>query len=274
MLKKFFKNKLSLVGLIFIGAFMFIALFAPWLSPHHPHQIDLAGRLTKPCWEYPLGKDSLGRDMLSRIIYGSRISLLVGVLTVGLSSLIGFFLGALAGYYGGWVDEVLMRIVDVLLAFPGILLAIALMAVLGPSLQNVIMALCLIGWVSYARLVRSQILSLRETEYIMAAHALGYSSMRIIFGHLLPNILGPLIVQATFGLAGNIIAEAGLSFLGLGVQPPTPSWGAMLNEGRAVLLQAPHLTTFPGLAILLVVLSFHFLGDGLRDAVDPKLKVW
>lgn len=274
MLKKLLKNKLTIMGLIIIGTLLGTALLAPVIAPYPPTRINLAHRLTKPNRQHILGRDSLGRDILSRIIYGSRISIYVGFVTIGVSALLGFFFGAIAGFYGGWVDELIMRIVDVLLAFPGILLAIALMAILGPSLNNVILTLCLIGWVGYARLVRGQILFLRETEFILAAKALGVGSFRIIFCHLLPNILGPLIVQATFGVAGSIVAEAGLSFLGLGVQPPTPSWGAMLNEGRSVLLKAPHLTTFPGLAIMLVVLGFNFVGDGLRDAVDPKLKIF
>ncbi|MEW6380488.1 MAG: ABC transporter permease [bacterium] len=274
MLKRLFKNKLAILGLIIIGAIILMALCAPVLAPHSPSRIDLAYRLAKPSPTHPLGRDSLGRDILSRIIYGSRISVWVGFSTVTLAALLGFTFGSLAGYYGGWVDGLIMRIVDILMAFPGILLAIALMAVLGPSLNNVILTLCLIGWVSYARMVRGQILSLRETEFVLAAKALGLGPVRIIFGHILPNVLGPLTVQATFGMAGNIVAEAGLSFLGLGVQPPTPSWGAMLNEGRSVLLSNPHLTAFPGLAIMIMVLGFNFIGDGLRDAVDPKLKIY
>lgn len=256
------------------GMIIIMALFAPILAPYSPNQIDLAHRLTKPSSTHFLGQDSLGRDIFSRIIYGSRISVWVGFSTVILATLFGFIFGALAGYYGGWVDGLIMRLVDILMAFPGILLAIALMSVLGPSLNNVILTLCLIGWVGYARLVRGQILFLRETEFITAGEALGLGPVRIIFGHILPNILGPLMVQATFGMAGNIVAEAGLSFLGLGVQPPTPSWGAMLNEGRAVLLSNSNLTTFPGLAIMIMVLGFNFIGDGLRDAVDPKLKIY
>jgi peptide/nickel transport system permease protein len=274
LLKKLLKNKLSVLGLVISGIIIIMALFAPVFAPYSPNQIDLAHRLSKPSANHFLGQDSLGRDIFSRIIYGSRISVWVGFSTVILATLFGFTFGALAGYYGGWIDGLIMRLVDVLMAFPGILLAIALMAVLGPSLNNVILTLCLIGWVGYARLVRGQILFLRETEFVTAAKALGLGPVRIIFGHILPNVLGPLMVQATFGMAGNIVAEAGLSFLGLGVQPPTPSWGAMLNEGRAVLLSNSNLTTFPGLAIMIMVLGFNFIGDGLRDAVDPKLKIY
>jgi peptide/nickel transport system permease protein len=189
---------------------------------------------------------------------------------VSISLLIGLTIGSISGYYGGFVDELFMRVVDILMAFPGILLAIAMVAVLGPSLNHVILALCLIGWVGYARLVRGQVLYVRELEYVTAAHALGASPARIITCHLIPNLIAPVIVEATFGMAGAILAEASLSFLGLGVQPPTPSWGAMLNEGREFLLFAPHATTFPGLAIMLVVLGFNFLGDGLRDYLDVK----
>ncbi len=197
---------------------------------------------------------------------------MVGLITVGVSSIVGILLGALAGYFGGWTDEVIMRLTDILLAFPGLLLAIALMAVRGPGIPNVIIALSILGWVGYARLVRGQILALKQVEFVTAARALGAPSRRIIGRHLLPNILSPLLVEATFGMAAAILAEAGLSFLGLGTQPPNPSWGAMLNEGRRFLLEAPHLSLFPGLAIMVVVLAFNFLGDGLRDALDPTLR--
>jgi peptide/nickel transport system permease protein len=197
---------------------------------------------------------------------------MVGLITVGVSSIVGILLGALAGYFGGWTDEIIMRLTDILLAFPGLLLAIALMAVRGPGIPNVIIALSILGWVGYARLVRGQILALKQVEFVTAARALGAPSRRIIGRHLLPNILSPLLVEATFGMAAAILAEAGLSFLGLGTQPPNPSWGAMLNEGRRFLLEAPHLSLFPGLAIMVVVLAFNFLGDGLRDTLDPTLR--
>ncbi|MBI2180267.1 MAG: ABC transporter permease, partial [Deltaproteobacteria bacterium] len=214
------------------------------------------------------GTDKLGRDILSRTIYGSRVSLLVGVATVALSLSIGFALGALAGYFGGWLDQLLMRLVDVLLAFPGILLAIAFTAVLGPGLDHVILALCLIGWTGYARLVRGEILALREREFVHAARALGCAPGRVILCHLLPNLLPPLVIQATFGLAAAIVAEGSLSFLGLGVEPPTPSWGSMLNEGRQFLLVAPHLTTYPGLAIMITVVALNLIGDALQDRLN------
>ena len=261
-----------LAGLIIIAALVLAAVLAPALAPQHPFQQDLAGGLGRPGLTHLLGQDHLGRDILSRLIHGSRISLMVGLITVGVSSIVGILLGALAGYFGGWTDEVIMRLTDILLAFPGLLLAIALMAVRGPGIPNVIIALSILGWVGYARLVRGQILALKQVEFVTAARALGAPSRRIIGRHLLPNILSPLLVEATFGMAAAILAEAGLSFLGLGTQPPNPSWGAMLNEGRRFLLEAPHLSLFPGLAIMVVVLAFNFLGDGLRDALDPTLR--
>lgn len=262
--------RLTLVGALLIAALLLCAAASPWLAPHSPQAMNLAEELAAPSPGHPLGQDKFGRDVLSRIIYGARVSLLVGVLTVMVSVAIGAALGCTAGYLGGMVDEVFLRVVDIFLAFPGILLALAIMAVLGPSLSNVIIALCLTGWVGYARLARAQVLSLKERDFVVAARATGASDSRIIFRHILPNVAAPLSVQATFGMGAAITAEAALSFLGLGVQPPTPSWGSMLNEGRQFLLIAPHLTTFPGLAIMLVVLGFNFLGDGLNDWLDPR----
>jgi peptide/nickel transport system permease protein len=207
---------------------------------------------------------------LSRLIYGARISLLVGVVTVAVSGAVGVLIGSLSGYFGGWLDQLLMRLVDILMAFPGILLAIAFTAVLGPGLDHVILALCLIGWTGYARLVRGEILSLREREFVQAARALGCKPSRMILRHLLPNLLPPLMIQATFGLAAAIIAEGSLSFLGLGVEPPTPSWGAMLNEGRQFLLVAPHLTTYPGLTVMLTVFALNLVGDALQEKLEPR----
>ncbi|MDY6855332.1 MAG: nickel transporter permease [Thermodesulfobacteriota bacterium] len=265
-----FQNRLAFLGAFIIVTLIFMAIFAPYIAPFDPYEQNLKGGLTSPSKEHPLGQDRLGRDNLSRIIYGSRVSIFVAISVIGISLLLGTFIGCVAGYNRGWIDELLMRVVDILLAFPGILLAIAMTAVLGPSLKNIVLALCITGWVGYARIVRGQILTVKEREYVVAAKALGANPVRIIMHHILPNILSPLIVEATFGMAGVILAEASLSFLGLGTQPPTPSWGSMLNEGRQFLLVAPHMTTFPGLAIMIVVLGFNFLGDGLRDRLDVR----
>ena len=247
-----------------------LALFAPLIAPHQPLRQNLSQDLIAYSADHLLGTDKLGRDILSRILHGGRVSLLVGVATVSLSLLIGFSVGSLSGFFGGWIDQLLMRLVDILLAFPGILLAIAFTAVLGPGLDHVVLALCLIGWTGYARLVRGEILALREREFIQAARALGCHPQRIILRHLLPNLLPPLLIQATFGLAAAIVAEGSLSFLGLGVEPPTPSWGAMLNDGRQFLLVAPHLTTYPGLAIMLTVLALNLVGDALQERLDTR----
>ena len=248
------------------------AVFGPWLVAADPAHQELALRLARPSWSHPFGLDELGRDILSRIIWGTRISLSVGLSVVTVSALTGTILGAAAGYVGGRVDDLISRAVDVLLAFPGILLAIALVAVLGPSLLNVLVALTAIGWVGYARLVRGHALRARELEYVQAARAIGATSARVIWRHVIPAALPAVLVQATLGMAGAILSEAALSFLGLGVQPPTPSWGTMLNGGRAHILDAPHLTMFPGVAIAALVLAFNFVGDGLRDWADPKGK--
>jgi peptide/nickel transport system permease protein len=258
------------VGAAIVILTVAVALVTPWVVPYDPAVQMLALRLERPSFEHPFGLDELGRDILSRVLAGARISLFVGITVVGISSVVGIFLGSIAGYFGGWVDDLISRTIDVLLAFPGILLAIALVAVLGPSLGNVVMALSVIGWVGYARLVRGQVLKARELEFVQAARALGASTSRILLRHVVPTTLPAVMVQATLGMAGAILAEASLSFLGLGVQPPTPSWGTMLNGGRLHLLDAPHLTIFPGAAIASLVLGFNFLGDGLRDLLDPK----
>jgi peptide/nickel transport system permease protein len=259
------------VGSLIVALTVFAALAGPWLMPNDPAAQELSRRLEGPSLAHPFGLDELGRDILARIIAGARISLLVGLSVVGVSSTLGMLLGSIAGYVGGRLDDAISRVMDVLMAFPGILLAIALVAVLGPSLGNVILALSVIGWVGYARLVRAQALRAREFEFVQAARALGAGPGRIMSRHILPTALPAVVVQATLGMAGAIIAEAALSFLGLGVQPPTPSWGTMLDAGRSHLFDAPHLTIFPGLAIALLVLGFNFLGDGLRDRVDPKM---
>ncbi|NIO16717.1 MAG: ABC transporter permease subunit [Deltaproteobacteria bacterium] len=250
--------------------FVLLALLAPAIAPYDPFDQDLAGSLSSPSKNHLLGQDKLGRDILSRIIYGARVSLTAGILAVAFSLMSGIFLGAISAYFGGVVDTVIMRIADIFLAFPGILLAIGMTAALGPGLRNVIIALSIIGWVGYARIVRGQILKLRDAEFAVAAKASGLPSLKILIRHLLPNSLSPIIIEATFGVARVIVAEASLSFLGLGVQPPFPSWGAMINEGRFYLFVAPHLTTIPGLAIMLLVISINFIGDGLRDTLDIR----
>lgn len=270
--KRYLSNFALVTGAVITIVLVIVALSAPLLAPHDPNWQETSRRLNGPAPGHPFGFDDLGRDVLSRVIFGARVSLRVGFSVVIITSLIGILLGAIAGYFGGKVDTVIMRLSDMLLAFPGILLAIALVAVLGPSLNNVVLALSVIGWVSYARLVRGQILKVREMEFVTAAEALGARSPRIIFKHLLPNVLSPVIVMATLGLAGAILAEASLSFLGLGVQPPTPSWGAMLTTGRQYIGSANHLAIYPGIAIMLAVMGLNFLGDGLIDAFDPKYR--
>lgn len=265
-------RSLFAIGLVILLLLAGAAIFAPTLARHSPTEQNLGNDLMPPSPQHLFGTDKLGRDILSRVLYGARISLLVGLSAVAISCLIGVSLGSLSGYLGGWTDHLIMRLIDVLLAFPGILLAIAFTAVLGPGLKHVILALCLIGWTAYARLVRGEILALREREFVHAARALGGAPGRIICRHMLPNLLPPLLIQATFGMAAAILAEGSLSFLGLGAQPPTPSWGAMLNEGRQFLLVAPHLTAFPGLAIMLAIFGLNLVGDGLRDRLEKRGK--
>jgi len=257
-------------GLSIVVLAVLASVVGPWLVDADPSRQQLALRLAPPTWAHPFGLDELGRDILARILSGGRISLAVAVVVVSVSGLVGTTLGALAGYFGGRVDEVVSRVIDVLLAFPGLLLAIALVAVLGPSLVNVLLALTVIGWVGYARLVRGHALRARELEYVQAARAMGATPFRILVRHVVPVALPSVVVQSSLGMAGAVIGEAALSFLGLGVQPPTPSWGSMLSGGRAHILDAPHLTLFPGVAIAVLVLGFNFLGDGLRDWADPK----
>lgn len=258
------------LGLLVVCVTVVAAIVGPWVVPYNPASQELPLRLAGPTWAHPFGLDELGRDVLARLLIGARISLLVGISVVSISSAVGIAIGAMAGYAGGWIDTLIGRLMDILLAFPGILLAIALVAVLGPSLVNVVIALVTIGWVSYARLVRGQVLKVRELEYVQAARAQGATSLRVLARHVVPATLSSVIVQATLGMAGAIIAEASLSFLGLGVQPPTPSWGTMLDAGRSHLFDAPHLTIFPGLAIAVLVLGFNFAGDALRDRFDPR----
>lgn len=258
------------LGALIVTVIAALAVLGPWIWPFDPVAQVLADRLEPPGWPHLLGQDELGRDVLARLIGGARVSLLVGLAVVSVSAVVGTVVGAVAGYAGGWVDDLVGRLMDVLLAFPGILLAIAMVAVLGPSLANVVMALTVIGWVGYARLVRGQVLKVRELEFVQAARALGASAPWILVRHVIPATLAAVSVQATLGMAGAIISEASLSFLGLGVQPPTPSWGTMLDAGRSHLFDAPHLTVVPGVAIALLVIGFNFAGEALRDRLDPR----
>jgi len=264
-------NPLNLVALALIAVLAACALLAPFLAPYDPLAQDLAVRLKPPSPEHWLGTDSLGRDIASRILYGARISLVIGVVVVASAGVFGTFVGLVAGYAGGLVDEALMRLTEVFLAFPALILAMAIAGALGPSLTNAIIAIAAVTWAVYARLTRGQILSLRRREFVEAARAMGASRTRIILRHLLPNALAPLMVQASFDMGSSIIAAAGLSFIGFGAQPPTPEWGVMISEGRNFINTQPWLSLFPGLAILLAVGSFNLLGDGLRDAFDPRL---
>lgn len=261
---------MSRLGAVIVIGAALAALLGPIVTPFDPAGQELPLRLEGPTATHWFGLDELGRDILTRVLVGARVSWLVGLVVVGVSSLVGVMLGSVAGYFGGRVDDAISRVMDVLMAFPGLLLAIALVAVLGPSLTNVVVALTSIGWVGYARLVRGQVLKARELEFVQAARALGATTPRILMRHVVPTALPALSVQATLGMGGAILAEASLSFLGLGVQPPTPSWGTMLSYGRVHVLDAPHLTIFPGLAIAVLVLGFNFLGDGLRDRLDPS----
>lgn len=266
------KHKLALTGGVIIITLCLAALFAPWLAPHDPNRQQLAYRLFSPGEGFLLGTDNLGRCVFSRLVYGARVSLQVGVVVVSITCAAGVALGAVAGYRGGLVDELVMRCVDVLLAFPGIILALVVAGILGPSLFSIMFAMSLIGWTSYARVVRGAVLSVKEREYVEASKSLGAGDARIMWQHILPNVMAPVIVMATLGMAHVILASAALNFLGLGMQPPHAEWGSMLNAGRPFMRTAPHLTIFPGLAIMTVVLAFNFLGDGLRDALDPWLK--
>jgi peptide/nickel transport system permease protein len=277
--RRLVRRRTALFGMLVVAAVLLAALFAPLVAPFDPLEQDIGQRLREPGWQdtrgrvHPLGTDHLGRDILSRIVFGSRIALLVGLAAVAISGVLGMIIGLVAGYFGGRMDDVLMRLADVQLAFPFILLAIAVIGVLGPSLRNIIIVIGVSSWVVYARVVRSEVLSIREREYVHAAVALGSRHWRVLLSHVLPNTFTPWLVVATLDMARVIVIESALSFLGLGVQPPTPTWGGMLADGRVYLSTAWWLATFPGLAILITVLGINLFGDGLRDTLDPRLKV-
>ena len=263
-------NKLALFGVLILFLLVFIAIFAPFIAPHDPVDQELKKRLSPPSSEYPLGTDHLGRCILSRLLYGARISLPIAVMVVGITFAIGVTTGAISGYLGGIADEIIMRIVDVFLTFPGLILALGIIAALGPGLFNAMIALVVVGWAGYTRIVRGSVLSVKEKEFVEGARGLGASDSYILVRHILPNVIAPVIPMAMLGMGYVILAVAGLSFLGLGAQPPTPEWGAMLNDGRVFMRSAPQLMIFPGLAIMITVLAFNFLGDGLRDVLDPR----
>ena len=272
--RRIVSQPLAALGVLLAVLFAVMAVGAPWLAPANPAAIDLTHRLAAPSAAHWFGTDQLGRDILSRIIYGARLSLTVAVSVVALSLGVGIILGGIAGFYGGAIDTALnIFAMNAFMALPGILLAIAFVAFLGPGLLNLILALSIGGWVGYARLVRGQVLAVREREFVEAARALGASDLRIFLRHILPNIVQPLIVQAAIGMAGAVLAEATLSFLGLGVPPPTASWGSMLNDARAHLFDAPHVVVPPAIAVMLCVLCFNFIGDGLRDYLDPRTRL-
>ena len=266
----FFGNRLALAGTVVVGGLCLVALLAPWIVPYDPQAIDTWHILESPSAAHWLGTDALGRDCLSRLIYGSRISLLVGFVAVGIATFIGALLGALAGYYGGKVDWFIMRFVDIMLCFPTIFLIMAVIAFLQPSIWNIMAVIGLTGWMGVARLVRAEFLSLRKRDFVLAARISGASDLRIALFHILPNAVAPILVSATLGVGGAILTESALSFLGIGVQPPTPSWGNMLTEGKDNLEIAWWLSLYPGLAILITVLGYNLLGEGLRDALDPR----
>lgn len=268
---RFKRNRLALVGLAIVFIMMIVSLAAPLIAPYDPVSIDVRNVFSPPSRSHPFGTDELGRDVLSRMIWGSRVSLQVGFLAVSIAIMIGTILGSLAGYYGGRLDSVIMRFVDIMLAFPTLFLILAVITIVEPSIYNIMIIIGLTGWMDVARLVRAEFLTLKERDFVYAAKALGASNLRIIFSHILPNALSPVFVAATFGIAGAILIESGLSFLGLGVQPPNPSWGNIITSGKDNIEVAWWLSLFPGLAILITVLSYNLVGEGLRDSIDPRL---
>ena len=269
-LKRFARNKLALAGTALVLVLFIVSGLAAWIAPHDPDRVDIRNRLKPPSAEYVLGTDSLGRDIFSRLIWGGQVSLKVGFVAVGIATVIGLMLGAVAGYYGGFTDSAIMRFCDLMLCFPSMFLILAVIAILEPSVWNVMIVIGLTSWMGVARLVRAEFISLKNRDFTLAARALGASDMRIILRHLLPNSMAPVLVAATLGVGGAILTESALSFLGLGVQPPMSTWGAMLADGKDYLTRAWWLTLYPGLAILVTVLSYNLMGEGLRDALDPR----
>ena len=269
--RRFRANRIAVAGLVVILFLTLMAIFAPFLSPYDPiNEIFRGMRGGSPTPSHPFGYDHLGRDLLSRVIFGTRVALLVGLIATGIAVTMGIVIGAIAGYSGRWIDTLISRVIDTLMAFPIIALLVVLAAVLGPSLKTTIFVIGVTGWARFARVVRADVMSLKATDFVTAARAVGVRDWRIIWRHLLPNVMGPIIVLATLGIGGIIILESALSFLGLGIRPPNPSWGGTLSDGRAFILRFPHIAFFPGLMIVITVLAFNFLGDGLRDALDPR----
>jgi peptide/nickel transport system permease protein len=270
--KRFFKNQMAVAGSVIVVVLFAVSLLAPWLAPHDPNAIDLKNVLAPPSGGHPFGTDPLGRDVLSRMIWGAGISLKVGFVATGIAILIGTILGAISGYYGRWVDAVIMRFVDIMLCFPAFFLILAVIAILEPSIWNIMIVIGLTGWMGVTRLVRADFISLKERDFVQAARAIGAGDFRIIFLHILPNAMASVLVTATLGVAGAILTESALSFLGIGVQPPTPSWGNILTAGKDNIDIAWWLSFYPGLAILITVLGYNLLGEGIRDALDPRLR--
>jgi peptide/nickel transport system permease protein len=269
--KRFIKNRLAVAGGIIVTLLFFVAVFAPLISPYNPDDIDRKHILVSPGFHHPLGTDDLGRDVLSRMIWGSRISLAVGFVAVGIATLIGIFFGAIAGYYGGWAERIIMRFIDIMLTIPTFFLILAVIAFIEPSIWNIMIVIGLTSWMGVARLVRAEFLSIKEREYVLAAKALGAGDFRIIFRHIMINSMAPVLVSAVLGIAGAVLVESALSFLGIGVQPPIPSWGNILTLGKDNIEIAWWLSVFPGLAILITVLGYNLLGEGIRDSIDPRL---
>ena len=268
----FIKNRLAMVGLAIVIGLLLVAIFAPFLAPQDPTLQSLPDKRAKPGGKYILGADEFGRDILSRLIYGTRVALFVGIVSIAIALFFGIILGTISGYFEGFADNLIMRAIDILLAFPYLLLAIAVVSAIGPGILNTTIAVGIWATPGFARIVRASVITIKQADYVQAANALGASNARIIFLEIMPNFISPIIVYSTLYMANAILVEAALSFLGLGVQPPTPSWGLMVSSGRDFLLSAPHIATIPGIAIMITVLGFNLLGDGLRDSLDPKLR--